>query len=91
MRKRPSASLRTAVSPSRAGCGDGTPGVYCGELDVTFDREAGNMMEAIRSAIQQVESVGCRVLKVVSPDQPFFDRINEELANRRQAGVATDR
>lgn len=74
-----------------AGCDDGSPGVYCGELDVTFDREAANMMDAIRSAIRQVESVGCRVVRVESPDQPFFDRINEELGNRSQSPVATDR
>lgn len=64
-----------------AGCDDATPGVYCGELDVTFDREAENMMDAIRSAIRQVESLGGRVIRVESPDQPFFDRINEELKN----------
>jgi len=74
-----------------AGCDDGSPGVSCGVLEVSFDREAENMMDAIRSAIQQVESVGCRVLKVDSPDQPFFDRINAELANLSETATATER
>jgi len=74
-----------------AGCDDSTPGVYCGELDVTFSREAENMVDAIRSAVEQVESVGCHMLKVVSPDQPTFDRINEELADRAQTITTTDR
>lgn len=73
-----------------AGCDDSSPGVFCGQLEVTFDREAETMMDAIRSALEQVESVGCRVLKVTSPDQPFFDRINEELANRSQSAAAAD-
>lgn len=73
-----------------AGCDDGSPGVSCGILEVSFDREAENMMDAIRSAIQQVESVGCRVLKVVSPDQRSFDRMNEELANRTETAITTD-
>lgn len=70
-----------------AGCDDGSPGISCGVLEVTFDREAENMMDAIRSALKEVESVGCRVLKVDSPDQPIFDRMNEELA--RIAGVSS--
>jgi len=74
-----------------AGCDDGSPGICCGVLEVAFDREAENMMDAIRSAIRQVESVGCRVIKVVSPDQFYFDRINDELANRTQPAGATDR
>lgn len=74
-----------------AGCDDGSPGISCGVVEVTFDREAEDMMAAIRSAIQQVESIGCRVLKVVSPDQPFFDRINEELADLRQTAAAAGR
>lgn len=73
-----------------AGCDDGSLGMSCGVWDIVLHREAENMNDAIRSAIQQVESVGCRVIKVVSPDQPLFDRMNEELTNRKQVVVATD-
>ena len=73
-----------------AGCDDGSLGMCCGVWEIVLHREAETMMEAIRSAITQVESVGCRVLKVVSPDQPFFERMNEELTNRKQTAVATD-
>ena len=73
-----------------AGCDDGSLGMSCGVWDIVLHREAENMNDAIRSAIQQVESVGCRVIKVVSPDQPLFDRMNEELSNRKQVVVATD-
>lgn len=70
-----------------AGCDDGSLGTSCGVWSITLHREAEKMIDAIRSAIPQVESVGCRVLKVVSPNQQIFDRINEELTKRTQPAV----
>ena len=73
-----------------AGCDDGSLGMHCGVWEITLHREAANVMDAVHSAIRQVESVGCRVVRVESPDQPFFDRVNEELANRRQPAATAD-
>ena len=47
-----------------AGCDDGTP-ACCNSLAwIHFDREAGSLEEAIRSAIAQVQSAGFKVAKV---------------------------
>ncbi len=73
-----------------AGCDDGSLGKCCGVWEIVLHREADNMLDAIHTAIRQVESVGCRVVKVVSPDQHGFDRINEELANRTETAATID-
>lgn len=39
-----------------AGCDDGSPGVFCGQLEVTFDREAETMRDAIYSALEHPPS-----------------------------------
>jgi hypothetical protein len=44
-----------------AGCSDGTPGMCCGETMIDFHREAESLEDGLRSAIVQVNSVGCVV------------------------------
>lgn len=74
-----------------AGCDDGSLGMCCGIWEITLHRVSENVMDAIRVAIEQVESTGCRVVRVESPDQPFFDRINEELADRANLASGSGR
>jgi hypothetical protein len=73
-----------------AGCDDGSLGISCGDWDIIRHGEADSLAEAIRSAIEEVERVGCRVVRVESPDQYIFDRINEELTRRPQTALAMD-
>jgi hypothetical protein len=47
-----------------AGCDDGTPASCDGAAWVHFDREAGSLEEAIRSAVAQVRSAGFTVSKI---------------------------
>jgi hypothetical protein len=47
-----------------AGCDDGTPASSNGLAWIHFDREAGSLEDAIRSAIAQVQSAGFVVAKV---------------------------
>jgi precorrin-4 methylase len=65
-----------------AGCDDGTHFSSGGKVAISFSREAKNMEEAVRSAIRNVQQAGFAVARVESADQPFFSRINEELARR---------
>lgn len=62
-----------------AGCDDatfgGSNGVVCG----TFHREAGDLEQAIRSAVADVRKAGFTVARVESAD-PVLSRINAELA-----------
>lgn len=47
-----------------AGCDDGGVGASCGVWRVHFDREAESLTAAIRSATQQVRSVGLTINRV---------------------------
>ena len=47
-----------------AGCKDCTPTSSGGVVRIHFDREAESLEQAIKSAIQQVSSVGCEVATV---------------------------
>lgn len=47
-----------------AGCDDGTPGTCNGVLSVDFHREADSLEQAIRSAIENVQSAGYEVERV---------------------------
>jgi hypothetical protein len=47
-----------------AGCDDGTPASCNGTAWIHFDREAGSLEEAIRSAVAQVRSAGFTVSKI---------------------------
>ena len=52
-----------------AGCQDATPVSRDGVAILHFDREADSLQEAIRSAINNVQTVGCKVAKVeMEPD-----------------------
>ncbi len=51
-----------------AGCDDATVSLCEGTVSIDFDREAETMDEALRSAVKQVESVGCVVARVEIED-----------------------
>ena len=52
-----------------AGCDDGTPGQCRGILSVDFHRDADSLEAAIRSAIADLRTAGCRVARVqLEPD-----------------------
>ena len=44
-----------------SGCNDGSPFSSCGVAAVGFDREAGCLESAIRSAVADVQKAGCVV------------------------------
>ena len=47
-----------------AGCDDGTPGSAKGVLFIDFHREAATLEDAIRSAIEDVRTVGYEIVRV---------------------------
>ena len=47
-----------------AGCDDGTPTSCNGSAWIHFDREAGSLEDAIRSAVAQVRAAGLAVAKI---------------------------
>jgi hypothetical protein len=47
-----------------AGCDDGTPGVCSGVFTIDFHREATSLEIAIRTAIENVRSLGLEVNRV---------------------------
>ena len=47
-----------------AGCDDGTPGTTNGTFCMDFHREAATLEEAIRSAIENVRTVGYEIVRV---------------------------
>lgn len=47
-----------------AGCNDCTPTSSGGVVRIHFDREAESLESGIKSAIQQVRSIGCEVATV---------------------------
>ena len=57
-----------------AGCGDAGIGRFLGVHYVGFTREAGSYCEAVRTAIEDVQSVpGVNVTRVVNEDTPAAD------------------
>ncbi len=46
-----------------AGCDDGSPGSCDGIVSINFHREATSLETAIRSAIADVQTAGCRVAR----------------------------
>ncbi|MGH3914434.1 MAG: hypothetical protein ACRDTC_13675, partial [Pseudonocardiaceae bacterium] len=51
-----------------AGCDDSTPETVAGSGWLHFDRAAGSLLEALTSAIRDVESTGLTVCAVASDD-----------------------
>lgn len=51
-----------------AGCDDGTVSMRSGEMRIDFAREAESLDAAIRSAVKQVESIGCVIAKIEIDD-----------------------
>lgn len=48
----------------QAGCNDSTMSSRGGVVSVAFDREARSLADAVGSAIQDIESAGCRVGRI---------------------------
>ncbi len=75
---------------SEAGCDDAGIGRFLGVDHLDFDREAGSFCEAVRSAIEDVQSVsGVNVTRVVPGDDPavgaaFTEAVNAVLASPEQ-------
>ena len=73
-----------------AGCDDAGIGRFLGVDHLDFDREAGSFCEAVRSAIEDVESVpGVNVTRVRPGDDPavgaaFTEAVNAVLASPQQ-------
>jgi hypothetical protein len=74
---------RMADELFEAGCDDGTFGCSERVFSVGFAREAGSLEEAVRSAIADVQSAGCRVRQVTVETPPELDEINAQLAEGR--------
>jgi hypothetical protein len=56
-----------------AGCDDGLPGMSCGAACISFSRSADSLESAIRSAIADVQRVGCVVERVqIERDSPLL-------------------
>ena len=49
---------------AEAGCDDGSVGGHAEGSEILFDREAASRDEAMRSAIEQIESAGLSVKRV---------------------------
>ena len=75
---------------SEAGCDDACIGRFLGVDHLDFDREADSYCEAVRSAIEDVQSVpGVVVTRVVPGDDPtvgagFTEAVNAVLASPQQ-------
>ena len=54
-----------------AGCDDGSPGSCNGVVSIDFHREADSLENAIRSAIAQVNQVGCVAARVELDASPL--------------------
>jgi hypothetical protein len=54
----------TADALFEAGCDDGTPSTCDGVFSIDFNREAGSLEDAIRSAIANVKTAGFEVDRV---------------------------
>ena len=73
-----------------AGCDDACIGRFLGVDHLDFDREAGSFCEAVRSAIEDVQSVpGVGVTRVLPGDDPavgaaFTEAVNAVLASPQQ-------
>ena len=60
-----------------AGCDDGSPFSSCGIAGVGFSREAESLEAAIRSAVADVQKVGCKVERVqIENDSPLLAKTN---------------
>ena len=67
---------------SEAGCDDAGIGRFLGVDHLDFDREAGSFCKAVRSAIEDVQSVpGVNVTRVVPGDDPAVGAAFTEAAN----------
>jgi len=51
-----------------AGCDDSSPGIFCGQPYVHFDREARSLDAAIASAVAAVRSTGVMIERVELAD-----------------------
>ena len=62
-----------------AGCDDGSPGMTCGIVSVSFSREAESLEAAIRSAVADVQKASCTVERVqIESDSPLLAKSNTQ-------------
>lgn len=77
---------RTVDALFEAGCDDATLGEVDGVGYADFQRQAGSFGEAVRSAIEQVESVpGLRVVRVEPDDLVTMSEIAARLGRSRES------
>lgn len=60
---------------------DGTLITSGGVTRIEFNREAGNLSEAIRSAIEAVERTQFRVAQVETPESYLIEEINADVSS----------
>ena len=68
-----------------AGCDDATISTRDGLTFAAFDREAGTLLEAVVSAIEALESVGFRVLRVDPDELVWASEIASRTGRSRQS------
>lgn len=70
----------------KCGCDDALLSTCDGQASLNFDREAGSWVEAIRSAIADVEKnqLGIKVVQVVPPGEQIINVVNAFLTLRVQ-------
>ena len=75
-----------ANSLFEAGCDDAVLGIHAGSPYLSFDREADSLEDAIKTAIQDVQSckVPIEIVRVLPAGADIIDTVNAYLKTRRQ-------
>jgi predicted DNA-binding transcriptional regulator AlpA len=68
-----------------AGCDDAMVGLGAGTGEITFDREAPSLLQAISTAIDDVERAGASVVRVESDSLVWASQIAERFNRTRQS------
>lgn len=58
---------------------DGTFAVISGEAKVWFDRESSSFVDAVQTAVRDVESVGFHVVSIDTEESQTVRAVNEQL------------
>ena len=61
--------LEWSTALYEVGADDCSPGIHCGQPYVSFHREATSFEEAVRSARNDAQAAGCRVLRCEIEDR----------------------
>jgi hypothetical protein len=68
-----------------AGCDDATVGLDVGNSEIAFDREAPSLLQALSTAIDDVERAGASVVRVESDSLMWASQIAERFNRTRQS------